>query len=564
MSIREYYRAGLGQGYHLLALPLLLLAGSAARGQDAAPEDPVESLRRALDFPFQTLAARDRHLQGCVARLRTLDEFQRALRLYEWRDRDAAAGIAEVDARHRASVVASFEGAVRRGLASADTNTQLETINLLAGLDPGVRGVDAVPLARSFTRDLVALTRRDPPVLREAAIRALGQISLEARVAGPALSALFQDPDPMLRTIAAEALVRLTASWKLAQAPSPETVVPLATVVVQAAGTGSEDPSSDVRRLCMEAIGRSAAALGGLVREPAEAADVEDWRAYHREIDAERAAVQPLVQALRQQTRALARAAADGDVSVRVVARKALEEVALARLRLRRRASAALVVPEGQGLATTREAAGAFLQADPLLETLRPALTALAYGVQDPDPRSRHAAIDVLETMGDAAAPAVPALVQALYDRDRFVRWAAARALGRVRPANPATVVPHLAQLLKARDPEECRMAAVSLTTYGAAARAALPELLHAAGSADPQVRVAVLRALESIGSAESGALAVIAASVRDPDPRVRAAASEAVQRLGPDARTATEALVRPGAVSGDRPKTVGRARPQQ
>ena len=56
----------------------------------------------------------------------------------------------------------------------------------------------------------------------------------------------------------------------------------------------------------------------------------------------------------------------------------------------------------------------------------------------DPDPVARRAAVDVLETMGADAAPALPGLVRALSDRDLFVRWTAARSPACSRSRVPA------------------------------------------------------------------------------------------------------------------------------
>src|SRR6266404_563756 len=68
------------------------------------------------------------------------------------------------------------------------------------------------------------------------------------------------------------------------------------------------------------------------------------------------------------------------------------------------------------------------------------------------DVRARRAAIDVLEALGQEAAPAAPSLVRALADPDRFVRWAAARTLGQLAPEQAATAVPGLARLLSDAD----------------------------------------------------------------------------------------------------------------
>src|SRR5581483_10740838 len=69
---------------------------------------------------------------------------------------------------------------------------------------------------------------------------------------------------------------------------------------------------------------------------------------------------------------------------------------------------------------------------EPLRELLVAAVPALAAGIKDPEWQARQSSINVLETLGPDAAPAANALAQALADPDRFVRWAAARALGRL------------------------------------------------------------------------------------------------------------------------------------
>src|SRR5262249_32339037 len=87
---------------------------------------------------------------------------------------------------------------------------------------------------------------------------------------------------------------------------------------------------------------------------------------------------------------------------------------------------------------------------DPLLEALEKALRALAQSLNDPKATVRLAAVDALETLGDEAAPVAPQLAWALTDPDRFVRWAAARTLGRMSPekAKSEKVVPYLVRML--------------------------------------------------------------------------------------------------------------------
>jgi HEAT repeat protein len=216
----------------------------------------------------------------------------------------------------------------------------------------------------------------------------------------------------------------------------------------------------------------------------------------------------------------------------------------------------------GDGAAAERSAQ--FYLEDPLLGGLRQALPALAAAVQgDPDVRGRLAAIDVLEALGRQAAPAGPALLAALADRDRFVRWSAARALGKVRPTNTATVVPALAHLLRDGDLNVGLAAVNALCAYGSEAKAALPSLSAAAQSPEPEMRLAVMRALESIGGDDAAALVVLGAALTDPDDRVREAAGELLEKAGPSRRQAADALLRPPAKEGTGAKAVGSVRPR-
>ncbi len=170
----------------------------------------------------------------------------------------------------------------------------------------------------------------------------------------------------------------------------------------------------------------------------------------------------------------------------------------------------------------------------PLETALDLARGALIAGLSDPDPKVRLASLDALETMGNAAAPAVPALVGSLRDSDRFVRWAASRTLGKLAPRGANEAVPALDRLLNPEEDLSVRLSAAnSLAKYGATAGAAVGALGRALQAKDSEVRLAALKTLEAVGTDATPALPGIAWRLKDPNPSVRAEAARVLSRFG-------------------------------
>jgi HEAT repeat protein len=182
---------------------------------------------------------------------------------------------------------------------------------------------------------------------------------------------------------------------------------------------------------------------------------------------------------------------------------------------------------------------------DPLLEGLEKALRALALALNDPKATVRLAAVDALETLGDDAAPVAPQLAWALTDPDHFVRWAAARTLGRMSPekAKSEKVVPYLIKMLDDPDLDLRLIAAQSLERYGPAAKDAVTALGKATGTGDPEIRRAAIRALVGVGTDAAPVIPDIGAALSNSDVRVRRTAAEALSRFGTLAKPAGPAL---------------------
>ncbi len=160
--------------------------------------------------------------------------------------------------------------------------------------------------------------------------------------------------------------------------------------------------------------------------------------------------------------------------------------------------------------------------------------------LKHPDYRVRLAAADTLETFGKQAEAAIPALVAALRDSNKFVRWSAARTLGRLSPRRAEEVVPGLMRLLDDREDPSVRIAAAkALELYGEHAKQAAPLLARVINRGDKEYIMAILTAIQGIGTDAALALPNVAwiLSDRTYPPSVRIEAARTLGRFGPLAK---------------------------
>jgi HEAT repeat protein len=436
--------------------------------------------------------------------------------------------------------------------------------------------------ARRFTPLLVTMTRDPSPQVRVAAARALGKINPEPSQAVPALKAMLQSGSVPERRAAAEGLASMISEINKLQKKGstqsgveayPEEVLEVAVAVTPVAGLGLEDRDPVVRRFSLDALLDSAASLSTLVPEPFEAKDVpprnepltkqglELVRAKGAEIRENEEALAPLTKALAAQANRLTRALSDTDEQSRLRALRVLELMAQARQRMLRRweslpdmgnqARPAASAQRGEAvrgglILTAAQQPKEGADENYLLKAVNPALKNIARQMRDPNPVNRRAAIDLLEMLEDDAAPAVPALIGALSDPDIFVRWSAARTLGRINAQAGASAVPALARALSDPDLDVRLTAAATLEAYGQAARGAIPALADAVARGDVEFRRAAMYALQAIGpDAAQASLPNLIGDLRNEDPRVRRTAAETIGSFGPSARNAVPALRR-------------------
>jgi hypothetical protein len=444
-----------------LALFVVVGGGAACLAQSSRT-DPVEKLRSVLRAPCRDVAARDRAVQECLGSLTTLNDLGKVLTLAEWRDRNPEPALAAVDAANREAAAQRFFASVREQFRGGNAAAIQNTLALLVQVAETARanGDPPAPVG-PLGPDVAALVRQGPPGLRGPAALTLGRIDPELAVALPALGELLRSADPPQRQAAVEGLAGLLHSVAQATARPPlngpahydrAAAATAAAAVLPLVERGLNDWHAGVRRRAVGAVQAAAACLVRLIADPPSAEQLEgpEGEQLRQEVAEERARLRPLVEALAARGPALAFVLREGDAEFRLQAQKALEEVATARGRWLQQ-QAALGPPAAGGLD------------DPFAEGLRAALPRLAAALADPDPRLRRSAIDVLDLLGPAAAPAGKALALALEDADRFVRWSAARALNHLGPQAVEEAAPRLTRLLADRDPDVRRAAAEAL-----------------------------------------------------------------------------------------------------
>jgi HEAT repeat protein len=615
--IKPFQNSFTGQpGLLVLAAALLWVTAASA---DRFPPDPVRELRQILRATPEELSyrdpeldrkvkdlkpeerrkvlakARERKLLEKVDAIRTIPDMRRALVLTDWRVDDPTDEQSLGDREALNRLVERFREAVLAVLKNGTTDARLAAMSMLA--DAVTSAQSAAPtqtpttdrtsaartelrrgLGRSFTKELVELAKNsDARIVRETAARTLGQLFSSPDLSAPVLGKLLASREVGERRAAASGLVglirvpfQLTTGAKSGTGPQRVEadrgdIVASGKLVVPAAAPGLSDSDLQVRRLCAEAIQQSAAALINQVPQlrVEDISGALDIKA--EDFQLARDQLMPLMQAFADQAPALVRALNDRDPEVRLLVRRAVEDLGYTRQRFQK---AAEVLTPGAGAPTgseesdrgsvsapvTRVASGqppAERPADPLRKGLEQAVPELAAGLKDPLSEIRLRTVDVLESMGPLATPAIPALTKATRDPDLFVRWAAARTIGKIGAVQTELTVPALARLLRDQDLDVNLAAALALRRIGPPAKEAIPALVATLTASDAEKRKSALNALQGIGTDAASAIPAIAGRLTDEDPSkdsgpgVRSLAAEVLGNFGPQAKSAVPALRR-------------------
>jgi HEAT repeat protein len=551
---------------------MLLLVGGVPAPAQGQQEDPVENLRQIIKKPAPGLPdveARKLALEAAQQKLKTPNDLRLALALTEWKDTDITKSPeSKVDREIRTEIGKRLEEMLKSFVKSGNRTSKIMVATSLGEMGTSIRGLDPddkSSFASSLAPTLDILIKSDDPQVSQTAARAMGKINPEPKFAVAALSDILKNSKNVgNRRAAADALGELVTTIARLEKKSratqggglvnQEDVIRLAGEVVPAAGSCLQDSDVAVRRSGADALLQTANTLMELIPIPKDASGMPVAGAVwtpEQKIAVARARAEnaqswnlvlPLLNALKTQDVALAGALDDRDPQISVLSRRALEQIANSRLRLLRLQES---VPTAQG--EIRQT-----WPDPLLDAVKPSMTKIVTRINDPNQEVRRAIVSFLEALEGDAAPGADALITALGDRNKFIRWAAARALGKVgldkknRPEQSARTVAALATLLNPdEDPDVRKIVANTLNDFGSDAKGALPALIKMLNVGEAEAQEDVILAIKGIGGVETtGAIKALIISLDSRSPNVRRLAAEALGSMGPRAMGAVEALL--------------------
>jgi len=348
---------------------------------------------------------------------------------------------------------------------------------------------------------------------RGGAAEALGEIGAEGRAAVPSLIRALRSPDEKVRFLAARVLG--------AMGPAAASAAPELAVLLEGTAEGlAEQAAQALTKLGPQGLEVLNKALTGNLADVRLLVCVALGDAAPPTDDAS-------ARTRHQLLPALATAARDPDPRLRRAA-----VAAVGRLKPRREGIQVLAAAIFDDDAEVRKNAREALTGSG--PAIRFAIPTLLLALRDRDDQVRQWAASLLrQARPDAAC--VPALIEALVDREADIRLEIVAALGAVgRPARPA--LPALRDALRDPDGRVRARAALACWNLGGPDNRVVAVLAELLWSGKGETRVEAALALCRIArTPESGR--VLTALLRDEDAAIRAKASEAVRSLGPDAK---------------------------
>lgn len=167
--------------------------------------------------------------------------------------------------------------------------------------------------------------------------------------------------------------------------------------------------------------------------------------------------------------------------------------------------------------------------------TAKAAVPALIEALGDKNPETRSEVLFALAAIGPGAKQAVPAVARALSDPEMDVRYAACYALGKIGPAAMSAKA-ELQKRLTSPDRFLRQASAWALAQIHPACPAtsamSVPILIHAMGAPDAMTRLEAAKSLRCLGPRAKDAVPALKKALHDDNEQVRAVAAEALKAI--------------------------------
>ena len=420
----------------------------------------------------------------------------------------------------------ALKPAVRDALRGNDPEAQRAALAIVADLPPAGAEAFSAPLA-----DFLKLESTNPELIA-LALRTYGKTFPEAKDIASVLDPHLKSGDIKVRRAAADATAALVASPTQGARSSTNAKYFLAMAVAALPfhGIAIANPDADTRKAGLDGVKTVVRELTELY-SPTRLTRDEPRADDPKDPTAKWAPLAPVLKSLDEQLPRFVSALNAADADSRVAAARTLEQVAALR-------SLLLVakVP-GEGFA------------DPFKTGLTAVMPTLVQRAKDPVAAVRQAVVEAVEPLDESLLPK-STIVAATSDANVFVRWSAARTLGKLGQANAnqkvvAPEVGGLATLLSDSDVDVRVAALTALQKYGAAAKSATPAVLVAASKGDVEARVMAIKTLDALGSDAPSTVPVLIQGLKESDIRLRREAAGGLVRFGPDAKPALVELRR-------------------
>ncbi len=159
----------------------------------------------------------------------------------------------------------------------------------------------------------------------------------------------------------------------------------------------------------------------------------------------------------------------------------------------------------------------------------KPAVPALIQALKDKNPSVRSSAAIALGKMGVLATPAVPSLSNALQDENLEVRRNAAIAMGKL---GRKALVPYLIARLQSQDASVRYSATHALSRFGADAEPAIPQLIKAIGDSNKSVRFGAVNAVGNLGTIAKPTIPSLVKALQENDDSIPPSAAYSLGRI--------------------------------